>query len=174
MTLLFPELENEFARVADMLARASSVAVVAHIRPDADAIGSSCGLAAGLRKKGIDARVYIGQPFPHPNNLDTIPWVDEVTYTEDVPRADLVVTVDCASVDRTGAFRPWIEQHSDEVLVIDHHETNVGFGAANLIVEAESTTVLVRELFSHMGVELDHDLAHCLYAGLVTDTGNFR
>jgi len=174
MPLLFPELEDEFARAARLLGDAHSIAVIAHVKPDADAVGSACGLAAGLCKAGHDAQVFIGQSFPHPGNLETIPGIGGISYTDTLPEADLVVTVDCASVDRTGAFRPYLERNRDNLLVIDHHETNPGFGATNLVVVAESTTTLVRELFTHMGIELDHEIAHCLYAGLVTDTGNFR
>lgn len=172
--LLFPELEEEFADVARVLGGARSVAVVGHIRPDADAVGSACGLAAGLRSLGIRADVFIGQPFAHQANLDSVPGVGEITYTDRLPETDLVVTVDCASVDRTGAFAAQIQADPSRVVVIDHHETNPGFGRHNLIVIGESTTMLVRELFVHLGVAADTAMAHCLYAGLVTDTGNFR
>lgn len=171
---LFPELDAAFADAARLLDDATSVAVVTHIKPDADAVGSACGLAAGLRRAGKRARVFIGQSSPHPSNLDSVPGVGEIAYTGELPEADLVVTVDCASVDRTGAFMGHLVENRESVLVIDHHETNPGFGGANLIVDAESTTMLVREILAHMGVVLDAEIAHCLYAGLVTDTGNFR
>ena len=58
-----------------------------------------------------------------------------------------------------------IEADPSRVLVIDHHATNPGFGGANLIEEAESTTTLIRELFRHLGVDLDYELAFALYAG---------
>ncbi|SDR93778.1 DHH family phosphoesterase [Corynebacterium timonense] len=172
--VLFPEHTAEFAEVAQVLGGARSVAVVGHIRPDADALGSACGLAAGLRTLGTDASVVIGQPFPHQPNLDSVPGVGEVTYTDRLPETDLVVTVDCASADRTGAFAPQIMADPHRVVVVDHHETNPGFGGHNLVVIGESTTMLVRELFVHLGVVVDTAMAHCLYAGLVTDTGNFR
>ncbi|WP_342319931.1 DHH family phosphoesterase [Corynebacterium mayonis] len=171
---LFPELSGTFAEIAARLRAASSVVVVAHIRPDADAVGSACSLAQALRKVGLDASVCIGQRFKHPDNLDGIPGVEEISYVTELPEADLVVTVDCASIDRTGAFAAPIAKRRDSVIVIDHHETNPGFGGVNLVTISESTTVLVRELISYLGVELDRDIAYCLYAGLVTDTGSFR
>lgn len=163
-----------FAGVAKQLLDAKRVAVVAHVKPDADAVGSACGLAAGLRSLGIEASVHIGQTYPHPANLATVPGVDEITYGAALPGDGLIVTVDCASLDRTGLLQEQIAAERERVIVIDHHETNPGFGATNLIVDAESTTTIVRELFTHLGVELDEAIAYCLYAGLVTDTGNFR
>lgn len=163
-----------FEAAASLLRGQDKVAVIAHIKPDADAIGSACALARGLRQIGIDAKAYIGQPLPHPANMRTIPGVEEIHYGESLLDDTFLVTVDCASIDRTGSYQRVIEADPSRVLVIDHHATNPGFGGANLIEEAESTTTLIRQLFRHLGVELDYELAYALYAGLVTDTGSFR
>lgn len=85
MQLLFPGREEDFREVARLLVDAPSVAVVTHIKPDADAVGSACALTAGLRQLGISATAYIGQDFPHPENLDTVPFVDEIVYTHNAP-----------------------------------------------------------------------------------------
>lgn len=169
-----PEAAAQFEAVASRVRAADTVSVVAHIKPDADAIGSACALAAGLKKLGTDAQVYIGQPLPHSANMRTIPGVDDIRYDEPLPEDGVVVTVDCASADRTGTLMPAILADPSRVIVVDHHNTNPGFGGLNVIVESESTTVMVRELLGYLDVELDSDIAYCLYAGLVTDTGNFR
>ncbi|MCG7289811.1 MULTISPECIES: bifunctional oligoribonuclease/PAP phosphatase NrnA [unclassified Corynebacterium] len=169
-----PEAAAQFEAAASRVRAAETISVVAHIKPDADAIGSACALAFGLEKLGKDVQVYIGQPLPHSANMRTIPGVGRIHYGAPLPDDGLVVTVDCASADRTGSLMPAILEDPSRVIVIDHHNTNPGFGGMNLIVESESTTVMVRELLSCLGVELDPDIAYCLYAGLVTDTGSFR
>lgn len=169
-----PEAAAQFEAAASRVRAAEKISVVAHIKPDADAIGSACALAFGLEKLGKDVQVYIGQPLPHSANMRTIPGVDRIHYGASLPDDGLVVTVDCASADRTGSLMPAIMEDPSRVIVIDHHNTNPGFGGMNLIVESESTTVMVRELLGCLGVELDPDIAYCLYAGLVTDTGSFR
>ncbi|QYH19574.1 bifunctional oligoribonuclease/PAP phosphatase NrnA [Corynebacterium aquatimens] len=174
MESLFPGDEGRFAAIAETLRGAEKVSVVAHVKPDADAVGSACGLAAGLRGMGIQADVFIGQTYPHAENLRTVPGVGEITYGATLPADGLVVTVDCASIDRTGLLQEAIAANPERVIVIDHHETNPGFGGTNLIIDSESTTTLVRELFRHLGVALTEEIAYCLYAGLVTDTGSFR
>ena len=168
------EAAAQFEAAASRVRAAEKISVVAHIKPDADAIGSACALAFGLEKLGKDVQVYIGQPLPHSANMRTIPSVDRILYGAPLPDDGLVVTVDCASADRTGSLMPAILEDPSRVIVIDHHNTNPGFGGMNLIVESESTTVMVRELLGCLGVELDPDIAYCLYAGLVTDTGSFR
>ena len=169
-----PEAAAQFEAAASRVRAAEKISVVAHIKPDADAIGSACALAFGLEKLGKDVQVYIGQPLPHSANMRTIPGVGRIHYGAPLPDDGLVVTVDCASADRTGSLMPAILEDPSRVIVIDHHNTNPGFGGMNLIVESESTTVMVRELLGCLGVDLDPDIAYCLYAGLVTDTGSFR
>jgi phosphoesterase RecJ-like protein len=88
--------------------------------------------------------------------------------------SDLVVTVDIPSLDRLGALRALADE-GHEVLVIDHHATKQLFGTANYVdPSADSTTMLVAELLDAWGKPLDQRVAHCLYAGLTTDTGSFR
>jgi phosphoesterase RecJ-like protein len=88
--------------------------------------------------------------------------------------ADLVVTVDIPSINRLGTLAELAEPGS-EVLVIDHHASNQLFGTANLVdPSADSTTMLVAELLDEWGKPIDIGVAHCLYAGLTTDTGSFR
>lgn len=169
-----PEAAAQFEAAASRVRAAEKISVVAHIKPDADAIGSACALAFGLEKLGKDVEVYIGQPLPHSANMRTIPGVERIRYGKPLPDDGLVVTVDCASADRTGSLMPAIMEDPSRVIVIDHHNTNPGFGGMNLIVESESTTVMVRELLGRLDVELDPEIAYGLYAGLVTDTGSFR
>ena len=60
-------------------------------------------------------------------------------------------------------------------VVVDHHASNPGFGALQLIDPAAPATVtLVADLLDDLGVALDQQLATCLYAGLAPDTGSFR
>lgn len=160
---------------ADVLAKARTVAVVAHLRPDADAIGSAVALSLALKKLGKQATAHVGDLGPVPENLRSIPGAEMVEISRTLPEdADLIVTVDCGSLDRTGVLADEIAARMEQVLVIDHHASNQGFGAVNLIDRAESTTTVLRRLFELLDVELDYDIAHCLYAGLMTDTGSFR
>ncbi|MEZ2188937.1 bifunctional oligoribonuclease/PAP phosphatase NrnA [Corynebacterium sp. CCM 9204] len=148
--------------------------VVGHIRPDADAIGSVCATVAMLRRRGIDATGVIGQQDPVAVNLRTIPGCGDIQLVDRLPDADLVVTVDCGDLGRTGSCAAGIGGH-DRVLVIDHHSSNTGFGTVDVIEpDAESTTAILYRWFTVAGHDIDRDMAHALYAGLVTDTGSFR
>lgn len=165
---------SRFAQARYLIEKAARVAVVGHLRPDADAVGSVTAMVSALRSLGKKADGFIGQAQPLPANLRSIPGAEEITVSAELPPVDLVIAVDCGSLDRTGGLADAVAAAPD-CLVIDHHASNPGFGTVNIIdAEAESTTLILFRLFSTLGVELDATLAHSLYAGLVTDTGSFR
>ena len=59
--------------------------------------------------------------------------------------------------------------------MLDHHVSNAGFGDVQILDPcAEATVVLVHRLLGAMHEAMDPGMARCLYAGLVTDTRNFR
>lgn len=166
---------TQYSEAASLIGQAQTVAVVGHVRPDADAIGSVCATVAALRQQGRQATGHIGQPGPFAANLLSIPGADEVELAAELPEVDLIITVDCGSLDRAGALAEEIGRRADITLVVDHHSTNSGFGVVNLIdLDAESTTTILGRLFEELEIQLDERIAHCLYAGLLTDTGSFR
>nr|ABP46507.1 phosphoesterase, RecJ domain protein [Mycolicibacterium gilvum PYR-GCK] len=151
------------------------MSIVCHVFPDADTIGAGLALALVLDEAGKSVEVSFAEPDTLPDSLRSLPGghllVPPATMRRD---ADLVVTVDIPSVNRLGALRDLADGDRD-VLVIDHHASNQLFGTANLVdAGADSTTMLVAELLDAWDKPLGLDVAHCLYAGLTTDTGSFR
>lgn len=166
------------ADAAGLLSSAETVGVVCHVHPDADTIGAGLALALVLDRCGKKVQVGFGAPATLPESLRSLPGgrllVDPDTMRRDV---DLVVTVDIPSVNRLGDLRDLADPTypGRAVLVIDHHASNQLFGTANFVDEtADSTTMLVADLLEAWGKPIDLEVAHCLYAGLTTDTGSFR
>lgn len=160
---------------AGLLSDAASISVVCHVYPDADTIGAGLALAQVLDDAGKQVEVAFAAPDQLPESLQTLPG-GHLMVTPNVIRddADLVVTVDIPSVNRLGALSG-LAGPGREVLVIDHHASNQLFGTANYVdPTADSTTMLVAELLDAWDKPIDQRVAHCLYAGLTTDTGSFR
>jgi bifunctional oligoribonuclease and PAP phosphatase NrnA len=160
---------------ADCLAAATSVGVVCHVYPDADTIGAGLALALVLDHAGKSVEVSFAAPAELPESLRTLPGGHLLVDPADMRRdPDLVVTVDIPSVNRLGALSE-LAGAANEVLVIDHHASNQLFGTANFVdPSADSTTMLVAEILDAWDKPIDASVAHCLYAGLTTDTGSFR
>jgi phosphoesterase RecJ-like protein len=160
---------------ADLLTAADTVSVVCHVYPDADTIGAGLALALVLDHAGKSVQVSFAAPAELPESLQSLPGGHLLVGPDAMRRnADLVVTVDIPSINRLGALRE-LADPDREVLVIDHHASNQLFGSANYVdPSADSTTMLVAELLDVWGKPIDAGVAHCLYAGLTTDTGSFR
>src|SRR3954454_13916627 len=160
---------------ADLLDAAATVTVVCHVYPDADTIGAGLALALVLDQAGKAVEVSFAAPAQLPDTLWSLPGCHLLVGPDRLrPDADLVVAVDIPSVNRLGALSGFADP-GREVLVIDHHASNHLFGTANYVdPSADSTTMLVAELLDAWDKPIDVAVAHCLYAGLTTDTGSFR
>jgi phosphoesterase RecJ-like protein len=168
--------DTALEEAARILSEADEVALVCHVNPDADALGSMLGLAVFLGRKG--ARVVATSP----NGLDELPrWIGSLPGREylvapgEVPKKPAVlVTLDAADLARLDGLAHLVDRAAVSI-VIDHHRTNPGFGTVNLVdPDASATAEVVYRLIDRMGGELDPEVATCLYAGLVTDTGRFQ
>jgi len=114
-------------------------------------------------------------PFEIPRILRFLPGADLLSPPDAVPeRPQVMVTFDAASADRLGILEARAAR-ADELIVLDHHASNTGFGTVNLVdPAAAATAVLAFDLIRRMSVEISRDIALGLYAGLVTDTGSFK
>jgi phosphoesterase RecJ-like protein len=160
---------------AEVLSAAPAVGVVCHVYPDADTIGAGLALGLVLDRCGKAVEVSFAAPATLPESLRSLPGGELLVDPEVMRRdVDLVVTVDIPSINRLGDLSE-MAGDGQELLVIDHHASNQLFGTVNLVdPSADSTTMLVAELLDAWGKPIDTDVAHCLYAGLTTDTGSFR
>ncbi|NKQ57265.1 bifunctional oligoribonuclease/PAP phosphatase NrnA [Amycolatopsis sp. K13G38] len=159
----------------DLLRDARDVTLLAHVRPDADALGSALALGRALHQRGATVRVSFAIPDEIPESLRGLDAGNLVVPADQVPeRAGLVICLDTPAPARLGALAARLDG-ADAVLVIDHHASNTRYGTHNLVDDtAEATAVLVLRVLDELGAPLDEPIARCLYAGLVTDTSGFR
>jgi bifunctional oligoribonuclease and PAP phosphatase NrnA len=167
--------DPQLRAVAELIGGARDVTLVAHVQPDADALGSALALGLALRQRGTTVRVTFGEPADTPESLRWLDVADLIVPPDQVPaHPELLVALDTASRDRLGCLADRVDT-AGAVLVIDHHATNGRFGTHHLVdARAEATAVLVLALLDALEVPLDEPIARCLYAGLVTDTSCFR
>jgi phosphoesterase RecJ-like protein len=165
-----------FDAAARVLNDAEQVALVCHVNPDADAMGSMLGLACYLAGRGTKVMATSpNRPDDLPRWVEVLPGREHLVAPGELPKApSVVVTLDAADVGRLDGLAHLVKR-AGTVICIDHHRTNPGFGTINLIDPAASATAeLVYRLIEHMGGGFGPDVAACLYAGLVTDTGRFQ
>lgn len=171
MSLYFPDHSSAFLKSVEAL-RNRKVAVLGHVRPDGDCIGSQVAVARCLRQLGCDAVCYNHHAVP-PNCRafvgDTPFFLDE----DGVETDRVAVSVDCADRKRLG---PVLQEAFPEVLLnVDHHISNSCYGKTNLIDgHASATGEILGGMMLDNNLPMDAVTAQALYVGIATDTGQFR
>lgn len=167
---------EDWAPAVEALKRASRVVVACHVNPDGDALGSLLGAALGLKKIGKEvAATWSATPPELAYGYRFLPGADLIVAPEDLPEADVFLALDCGAADRLGELVLPAARMAPTLINVDHHPGNDGFGHFNIVVtNASSTAELVTGLLEDAGVEMDAEIATCLYTGIVTDTGNFQ
>lgn len=168
-------LDAGIAAAAAVLTEAKDVTLLAHVQPDADALGSTLALGIALHRRGVKVRVAFAAPDLMPETLRPLDVEGLVVAPCEVPTApDVLVACDAAEPARLGSLVDRLATARVTVM-LDHHVTNPGFGDVQLLdTSAEATVVLAHRVLVAMGAAIDVDVARCLYAGLVTDTRGFR
>ena len=166
---------TELDTASDLLAKARDVVLVAHIQPDADALGSALALGLGLARRGKTVAVSFAEPHDIPESLSGLPGGHLVVPPEKLPaNPELLVSLDVGSAERLGSLARLLST-AGQTLVIDHHASNTRFGQHHYVdASAEATVVLVARILDQLGIVIDREIGENLYAGLATDTAHFR
>ena len=173
MEKFYPQFAEGFARLLASL-EGRTVAVVGHARPDGDCIGAQGALARALRGRGVDAVCVNADAVPR--RLGFLTPGEPFLRTDDVlgrPDNYSSVFVDCADHGRVGErLRARFVEPAGN---IDHHLSNLGYAAVNLVDSASAATCeILAGLILDAGLPVDARMAQALYTGILTDTGQFR
>ncbi|MBB4964039.1 DHH family phosphoesterase [Saccharothrix violaceirubra] len=169
------DLTLALAEAARVLREATDVTLLGHVNPDADALGSALALGLALHRRGVRVHVSFGAPETVPESLADLDSEGLLVPASEVPaRPEVLVALDAGSVGRLGPLADRVAT-AGQVVVLDHHLSNPGYGTVNVVdPTAEATAVVVLRLLDELRVPVDAAIARCVYAGLVTDTRSFR
>jgi bifunctional oligoribonuclease and PAP phosphatase NrnA len=164
---------SDLKATADALRKHDRFLVVTHENPDGDALGSLLAATLALRQLGKDVVMYHPGEMPLPREYAFMPLEELVREPPADAGERVLLAVDCAKEERIGDEAA--VARAPLVLDVDHHHDNTRFGDLNLIVpDASSTSEVLRDVMTELGVELTPDIAEPLYIALVTDTGRFQ
>ncbi|HEY1499403.1 MAG TPA: DHH family phosphoesterase [Acidobacteriaceae bacterium] len=157
------------AAVLDVIGRGQRFAVCSHARPDGDAVGAMLACGMVLTQLGKDADLISADPVPLIyRGLPCAPTIRHLASLEG--DYDAVILLECDGIQRSrlsgleGRF----------LINVDHHATGKPFGHVNWIdTHACAVAEMVYRLAIAAGVEINPQIAACLYAGVLTDTGSF-
>lgn len=159
-------------RLKDIASEAETVLIVGHLRPDGDCVGACMAVYRYLHKQNPEQKISVYlEAVPEAYNILEI---GENVISAELPKepVDLLIALDSSSRDRLGIADTLFDSAA-KTLCVDHHISNTGYAALNVVrPEASSTCEVLYDMMDED--EVDKEIAAALYLGIIFDTGVFR
>lgn len=175
---------KRISEIYPLLEEPKNIVITFHQKPDADAMGSGVGLYNFLIQFGH--KVTVISPTNWAGFLSWMPGAKKVLDFEmqkekalkALNNVEWLFCLDFNVLNRTRNMEPVIKDLKCIKILIDHHEQPqteaFDYGESN--TEKSSTAQMVYDFIVNSGHAkmINKEIAECLYAGVMTDTGSFR
>lgn len=167
--------DHKALQLFSALHSAKKVIIIPHQSPDGDALGSTTALAGYLTHQDKPFVLFCATPFEA--QYEFLPYIDTLTNDPDifntVDEDTLIVVCDSGDLCYAGVA-DYVDPTTMKVANVDHHITNEGYGAINLVsIKSSSTCEIIYRFFKTNDVDITRDMATSLLTGIITDTDNF-
>ena len=165
--------DSKFQEIGRIVREHRRFAILGHVRPDGDALGSQLALALSLQALGKEVRVWNEDGMLEKYSF--LPQAELLTKPPSAPEDfDVAIALDTAIQSRLGTALPAVR--SSKIWInIDHHMTNPGYGdVVHVDSSAPATAEIIFRLIKSEGLPFNRDIAENLYAAISTDTGSFQ
>jgi phosphoesterase RecJ-like protein len=166
-------VSGKFEQIGRILREHQRFAVLGHVRPDGDALGSQLALGLSLKQLGKKIRIWNEEGMLEKYNF--LAGASLLTKPPAAPEdVDVAIALDTAIQNRLGTTLPAIR--SAKVWInIDHHPSNPGYGDVVYIdPKSPATGQILFELIKSQNLPIDAEIAENLYVAISTDTGSFQ
>ena len=171
-----------FEKILELIKQYNRIIIHRHKNPDGDALGSMLGMAHYLTALGKEAIVIA--PDAYPDFLAWMPGSQEIVRFDKhrdkaellIAMADVVFAMDYNALSRVDDMGPLIEKSKATKVLVDHHLQPEKFCHLTFSYPQLSSTceVVFRLIAAMEGYDvLTKAACECIYAGMMTDTGNF-
>jgi phosphoesterase RecJ-like protein len=164
---------STFEEIGQILRAHQRFAILGHVRPDGDALGSQLALALSLQALGKEVRVWNEDGMLEKYSF--LPRAELLTKPPPKPEDfDVAIALDTAIQNRLGTA--FTAVRSAKIWInIDHHLSNPGYGnVVHIDTSAPATGEIIFHLIKSQGLPLNRDIAENLYVAISTDTGSFQ
>jgi len=174
--------QKKIKEIEVQLLKSSDIAIIVHLSPDGDAMGSAMAMRLFLLQLNLNVTVIT--PDRYPEYLHWLPGNESVKIfsrnkiqvQEIVEKSDTIFCLDFNDSKRCGDIQPFLEKSTATKIMIDHHPEPVDFATYCFSsVEACSTAELVYLFIKQFENPklINKDIASCVYVGIMTDTANY-
>ena len=166
------------------IAKAERFAIITHIHPDGDALGSSCAMVHYLRSLGKTEITLVCEEFPQ-----TIAFIGRNcspvqgdAAQKAILNADMVIITDFSRFSRSEDMESALTGTRAFKVMLDHHpspesdKVNIAFCRTEVSSASEIVYYVLKDLCRDENERtrlMGGDCGFCLMSGMTTDTDNF-
>jgi phosphoesterase RecJ-like protein len=167
-----------------LLDKPKKISIVPHQKPDADAMGSSLGLYHFLKQFDHDVAVISPTNWARwlnwmPGSKSVLDYELQKEKTEAIlDKTEWLFCLDFNNFGRTKNLASKLQSLKCTKILIDHHqepeEASFDYGISD--TTRSSTCEMIYDFILASGYKdkITTEVAECIYAGVVADTGSFR
>ncbi len=165
--------QSTLAEIGGVLRAHQRFALLSHVRPDGDALGSQLALALSLQQLGKEVTVWNEDGLLEKYNF--LPGGERLNPPPRQPQDfDVAVALDTATQNRLGTAGESV-RHAKTWINIDHHPSNPGYGDLVYIDPVSPATgQILFELIQNQQLPMNPAIAENLFVAISTDTGSFQ
>ena len=165
--------QASFAQIGSAFREHQRFAVLGHIRPDGDALGSQLAVTLSLKLLGKEVTTWNEDGLLE--KYAFLPGGSQLTRPPSEPQDfDVVIALDTATRNRLGRAADSVRS-AKTWMNIDHHQSNPGYGDLVYIDPvAPATGQILFELFADQQLPMNSAIAENLFVAISTDTGSFQ
>jgi len=166
--------------IKKLIKKHDRIAVISHISPDIDAIGSMLGLSWWINdvypKKTVQPMIN-GKPnarYEFMNNFEQILWTNNVA--KEFKKYELIIIVDTTELSRVSNSPEDINPTKHLIVSIDHHEVAAQSDYEVCVIapdRASNCEIIVEEFYTEKQLS-NRFAAEIVLSGILTDTGFFK
>lgn len=161
----------------ERIGAAKSIALMTHVGPDADGLGSQMAFYHAAALAGVQVCVVNEDPLPQRYN-----WLDAHAiaghfdaHAARLEHADLGLIFDTNDIARAARPAQTLLARGVDLWVIDHHAVAADVAITGIVAtDFSSSGELVFQLIKALGWPINADVARGIYAAIGFDTGSFR
>jgi len=179
-------MRESLVKAYEIMRSSRRILLVAHLRPDGDALSSVLALRLIVSELGKESFVFCKDK--NPELFDYLPGFSHIHGSvESLQQAigrnedwyqyfDLIVVADCGSLARTALVEEIkvFKRQGGKIIEFDHHPRIDDYADLEIrYPELSSTAELVYNFIVANKIMFSRELADCILTGILTDTGNF-
>lgn len=166
---------STFSQIGEAFEKHQFFAVVSHVRPDGDAIGSILALGHALEQKGKSVRYLNNDGCPE--SLTFLPGSEKVEISGEAKdvEVEVAIVLDTAAHARVGEDSLKAIEGASLLINIDHHISNPAYGDLNYIDSGSPATgQIIYDLLMALDYPISAITRDSIYVAVSTDTGSFQ